>query len=88
MSARLSVNPTNGTVPLTVTADASRSTGAGGSPILSYSFEFGDGSPVVGPQPSATAAHTYDVAGTYAARVIVEDADGHVSEDTKRVRAR
>ena len=88
MSARLSVAPTAGSAPLTVTVDAGRSTGAGHSPIRSYSFEFGDGSPVVGPQPGATATHTYQQLGTYTVRVRVEDANAETSEDTKRVRVR
>jgi PKD repeat protein len=88
VSARLSVSPANGTVPLTVTADASRSTAAGSGSIVSYTFEFGDGSPMVGPQSGATAAHTYEAPGIYAVRVRVEDADGQISEDIKRVRAR
>jgi PKD repeat protein len=88
VSARLSVSPTNGAIPLTVSADASRSRPTAGSPITGYSFEFGDGSSVVGPQPVATAEHTYTAAGTYTVRVRVEDAAGEVSEDTKRVRAR
>jgi PKD repeat protein len=88
VSARLKVSPTNGTIPLTVTADASASTQAAGSPITSYTYEFGDGSPVVGPQPGATAVHTYTAAGTYTVTVRVADAAGQTSEDTKRVRAR
>ena len=88
MSARLSVSPSNGTGPLTVTADASRSTGAGRSPILGYSFEFGDGSPVVGPQREASAVHTYTVTGEYVVSVRVEEVEGRTSEATKRVRVR
>jgi hypothetical protein len=43
---------------------------------------------MVGPQSGATAAHTYEAPGIYAVRVRVEDADGQISEDIKRVRAR
>ena len=70
-TAALTVTPTSGNAPLSVTADASAST-AGSSPISSYSFDFGDGT-IVGPQSSATANHTYQSAGTYKVTVTVTD---------------
>ncbi|MBX5468894.1 MAG: PKD domain-containing protein [Thermoleophilaceae bacterium] len=75
--AALDVTPDSGVVDLAVTADASASTDLDGtSPIASYSFDFGDGSPVVGPQPGATATHTYRAAGSYTVRVTVTDTKG------------
>ena len=62
-SASLTVTPTSGQAPLSVTADASAST-AGNAPISSYTFNFGDGT-IVGPQTSPTASHTYQTPGTY-----------------------
>ena len=62
-SAALTVTPTSGQAPLSVTADASAST-AGHAAISSYTFNFGDGT-VVGPQTSPTANHTYQTPGTY-----------------------
>ena len=62
-SAALTVTPTSGQAPLSVTADASAST-AGNAPISSYTFNFGDGT-IVGPQTSPTANHTYQTPGTY-----------------------
>ena len=62
-SAALTVTPTSGQAPLSVTADASAST-AGNAPISSYTFNFGDGT-IVGPQTSPTASHTYQTPGTY-----------------------
>ena len=53
-SAALTVTPSSGLVSLQVTADASASSDAEG-PIASYAFDFGDGSPIVGPQAGATA---------------------------------
>jgi len=73
--AKLGVSPASGAVPLTVTGDASGST-PGSNPIASYSFDFGDGSPVVGPQTGATANHTYAVAGSYTVTVTVTDTSG------------
>src|SRR5262249_5716633 len=51
--ARLTVTPSSGAAPLSVTANASASTDADGT-IASYRFDFGDGT-VVGPQSGATA---------------------------------
>ncbi|HEV2028883.1 MAG TPA: carboxypeptidase regulatory-like domain-containing protein [Candidatus Dormibacteraeota bacterium] len=73
--ARLVVSPASGLAPLAVTADASTST-PGTSPIASYSFNFGDGSPAVGPQPGATAGHTYATTGSLTVTVTVTDTSG------------
>jgi hypothetical protein len=59
---------------VSVTADAS-ATRAGWVPIVSYAFNFGDGSPVV-TQSSPVAAHQYAAQGTYVISVIVTDAAG------------
>jgi PKD repeat protein len=74
--AALTVTPSTGMVPLQVTADASASRDADATPIDSYRFDFGDGSPVVGPQAEPTATHTYDVPGTYTVTVTVRDTAG------------
>ena len=68
-SASLSVTP----AALEVTADASGSTDADRTPIAGYEFDFGDGSPIVGPQAGANAAHVYDKPGTYTVTVTVSD---------------
>ncbi len=72
--AKLTLKPTSGFQPLAVTADASGSTDPT-STIVSYSFNFGDGT-IVGPQSGATASHTYTAAGIWTATVTVKDAAG------------
>jgi parallel beta-helix repeat protein len=72
-TAGLTVAPSSGRAPLVVLADASGSTDIDGT-IVSYTFDFGDGV-IVGPQPGATASHTY-AAGNWTARVTVTDDDG------------
>jgi PKD repeat protein len=83
-TAALTVTPNSGTAPLHVTADASGSTG-GSTPIANYSFDFGDGSPIVGPQTGATAAHTYTTTGTYTVKTTVTDTTGNSSSTTTQV---
>jgi parallel beta-helix repeat protein len=87
--AALSVTPDTGPIDLAVTADASASTDDDGfSPIASYRFDFGDGSPAVGPQASATAAHTYTAPGTYTLAVTVTDTAGLSDTETRLVTVR
>ena len=70
-TAVLSASPSTGVAPIAVTADASGSSDAVG--IASYTFNFGDGSAVVGPQAGAQATHTYVTAGNYTLSVTVTD---------------
>ncbi|MFL6075875.1 MAG: right-handed parallel beta-helix repeat-containing protein [Mycobacteriales bacterium] len=83
-NAALTASPVSGTSPLTVTADASAST-AGSSPIGSYTFNFGDGSALAGPQAGATATHQYTTPGTYTLAVSVTDTAGLVTTTSKLV---
>jgi hypothetical protein len=76
-AASLALVPSTGNSPLTVTADASASSDPDGN-IVSYRFDFGDGTSIVGPQPSATATHTY-AAGSFAVTAFVHDAAGFTS---------
>jgi PKD repeat protein len=71
--ARLTASPSSGTAPLAVKLDASASSDADGS-IVSYRFDFGDGSSA-GPQSSSVASHTYG-AGNWTAKVTVADDKG------------
>ncbi|HEV3103923.1 MAG TPA: PKD domain-containing protein [Candidatus Dormibacteraeota bacterium] len=86
LTAKLTVNPKSGPAPLAVTADASGST-PGSNPIASYTFNFGDGSAAVGPQPGATANHTYSSGGTYTVTVTVTDSSGGTNAATANVNA-
>jgi hypothetical protein len=80
--ASLVMTPSAGSEPLTLTADATGSSDLGGQ-IVSYRFDFGDGS-VVGPQPSAVAVHTY-AAGTWTAVVTVTDNDNTTATASAQV---
>lgn len=82
--AALAVTPNAGTAPLVVTASAAGSSDPEGG-VLSYTFNFGDGT-TVGPQASSTATHTY-AAGTWTVRLTVTDPLGAVHSVTTSVTA-
>ena len=68
--AAISITPQSGTVPLTVNFDASQSTTSIGT-ITSYTWNFGDGSPAVGPLTSPTTSHIYTFAGNFRSSVTI-----------------
>jgi PKD repeat protein len=68
LAAVIITNNQDGEAPLTVSFDAGASTG----PIASYAWAFGDGDTATG----ATAAHTFQSAGTYTATLTVVDTSG------------
>jgi hypothetical protein len=70
-SVRLTVTPASGLAPLAVTANAAGSTSASG--IVSYEFDFGDGSLHYF---SPLAQHRYCLPGRYKLTVVVTDAMG------------
>jgi PKD repeat protein len=83
--AVLSATPTSGNAPLTVNfTGANSSDPDAGDTIASYSFDFGDGAPVV-TQTAATIAHTYQNAGIYPARLSVKDSRGKSSTNLAQV---
>lgn len=84
-TAALVATPSSGQAPLLVTLNASGSSDPGGS-IVSYTFDFGDGSPVAGPQASATTSHTYAV-GAWTASVTVTNNSGLTATATAPVSA-
>ncbi|MBI4099560.1 PKD domain-containing protein [Candidatus Microgenomates bacterium] len=71
----LSVSPTSGDRPLTVTANLSGHTENGGS-IANYRFTFGDGTSDVN-QSGQTVTHTYNNAGTFLMNGYVKDDRGN-----------
>ena len=79
-SVVLTAAPLSGLGPLLVSADASRSTAASG--ILSYEFDFGDGTPHMA---GAAVQHKYCAAGTYRLTVIVTDTAGRSSKGFRDV---
>jgi PKD repeat protein len=83
-TAALSVTPPSGTVDLDVTADGSASSDTDNS-IVSYSFDWGDGSQPTGPQPTPIATHTYSAPGTYTVSLRVIDSAGAPSTATTQV---
>jgi parallel beta-helix repeat protein len=84
-AAALTVTPSSGAAPFQVTADASASTDGDSTPIQSYSFDFGDGSPPTGPQSAPTANHTFAGQGTFTVTVTVTDTAGLTSTATATV---
>jgi PKD repeat protein len=76
--AAMTVTPTSGSVPLTVQFDGSRSFGANGNAITTYTFDFGDGSQEISGS-SATVSHVYTAAGTYNPTLSVTDSQGNTS---------
>jgi PKD repeat protein len=76
------VNPPQGDPPLAIDFDGSGSSDAdAGDSVVSYTFDFGDGSPVT-TQSSPTVSHTYTQNGQYAATLKVTDSHGKVSSNT------
>ena len=68
---------------LTVRADGSTSSDGDATPIASYGFDFGDGSPAVTTTaPAASAQHTYAAAGVYTIALVVTDSGGYASTAT------
>lgn len=79
--AALSVTPSGGTAPLTVSASSSGSSDPDGS-IASTSISFGDGSAAV---TSAGATHVYTTAGTYTVTATVTDNLGAIASKSATV---
>src|SRR5205823_11321973 len=72
---QLSVTPSSGIAPVTVSASTAGTTAPNGS-IAATSIDFGDGSPAVN---AASASHTYNAAGAYTVTATVTDKIGRAS---------
>lgn len=82
-TAALSVTPTSGNAPLTVSATTAGSSDVDGN-VVSTTIDFGDGSSVV---TAASASHIYTTAGSYTVKAIVTDNLGASSTATAVIRA-
>ena len=85
LAAVLTVKRSKGRVRRLVIANASRSRAPR---LATYTFNFGDGSRVVGPRRSRRVAHIYRRRGTFIVRVTVRDTAGFSSRAQKTVRVR
>ncbi len=85
LQARLSANPVEGVIPLTVTFDASGSSYPGGQ-IVSYEWDFGDGSPKR--IDVAKVVYKYTQIGTFTAKVTAIASDNTRSTVTTPVNVR
>ena|GEM_PF-280925 len=74
-------SPTSGTVPLTVNFSSAGSSDIDGT-IVSYNWDFGDGTTSTLANPS----HTYTAAGDYTARLTVTDNGGATATATVSIR--
>jgi PKD repeat protein len=84
--AVLTASPESGAAPLNVSFSGAGSSDADKAPkdtIVSYTFNFGDGSAPV-TQSSPTISHTYKAAGAYAAQLTVKDSRGQESSNVAR----
>lgn len=80
-TAAVSADPLFGPSPLDVAFDGRASADPDGDP-LTYSWNFGDGSPAAS---GVTTQHTYAVDGTYTATLRVTDADGQAATASVRI---
>lgn len=77
LKADLKADPISGEIPLVVNFDASSSTYPGGK-IVSFEWDFGDGTPIrIG---DAKISHRYTAIGTFTARVTAIASDGKKTE--------
>ncbi len=76
-------NITLGLAPLAVHFDASESGDPDAGDILSYIWDFGDGSPI---STDPSAVHTFDTDGPYTAELSVSDGNGGTDQTTIEIR--
>jgi large repetitive protein len=81
LQPRFTVTPASPQDHQDVFFDASTSSAPGNNPIVSYAWDFGDGAT----GSARTATHSYDVAGTYFARLTISDGIGRTASTTQPV---
>ena len=84
-TARLTATPSQAYVPQQVVLDASASSDADGRPLVSYTFDCGNGQ-TTGPLTAPTTTCDYPNAGTFTAAVTVRDTGGLTSRATAKVK--
>ena len=83
-TARITANPASGAAPLNVSFSGSTSSDPDGDP-LTYRWDFtNDGTYDAN---GVTAAHTYAAAGTYTAKLEVNDGHGHTATATQQIQS-
>jgi PKD repeat protein len=83
-TAVLTVTPSSGIAPLSVTADASGSTDTDGWPIADYTYNWGDGT-ASATTTASTRTHSYTRVGTFTVTITVRDTAGLTGTATKQV---
>jgi PKD repeat protein len=83
VTASFTVSPTGPQTGQAVQFNGSASTGAGGSTISEWAWDFGDGTSATA--SSATTSHTYGAAGSYTVRLTVTDSAGRTGSTTVTV---
>ena len=83
VTASFTISPTGPVTGQTVQFNGSASTGAGGSTISAWAWDFGDGTTSSG--SSATASHAFATAGSYTVRLTVTDSAGRTGSTTVTV---
>ncbi|MGY4768804.1 right-handed parallel beta-helix repeat-containing protein [Kribbella sp. CWNU-51] len=84
-TARITATPSQAYRPQQVVLDASASSDADGRPLVSYTFDCGNGQ-TTGALTTATTTCTYQNAGTYTTAVTVRDTDAVTSRATTKVK--
>ena len=81
--ASITATPSGGKAPIRISFDASASTPSTGSTIVSYKFDYGDGTQETVTNP--VQSHTFSAAGTFVVSVEVTDSNGKTATKTVAV---
>lgn len=83
LQAKVSANPVNGVVPLTVQFDASATRVPSGSQIVTFQWDFGDGSAIL--RSGALVSHKFTKIGIFNVKVRAITSDNNFSDATVTV---